>query len=55
MFHSVLSYTLSFAYNSPIYHISPLDRNSDNARIILTSSSLKASKVAYSPKGILYV
>ena len=44
-----------FAYNSPIYSVSPLYRNSDNARIIFTGSILKASKVAYSPKGIVYV
>ena len=52
---SALSYPLSFAYNLPIYHVSPLDCNSDNAHIILTSSSLKASRVAYIPKGIVYI
>ena len=47
---SALSYSLSFACNSPIYRVSPLDRNSDHAGIILTSSSLKASKFTYSQK-----
>ena len=45
----------SFAYNLPVQHVSPLDRNTGNAPIILTSNSFKASKVAYSPKGIVYV
>ena len=51
----VLSYPLLFAYKSTIYRVSPLDHNSDDSHIIPTIISLKASKVAYSPKGIVYV
>ena len=44
-----------FLYNSRIQRVSPLDCNTDNARIILTSIILKASKVAYIPNVIVYV
>ena len=53
-YHRVVSIQ-SFAYNLPIQRVYPLRRNTYTARIILTDSSLKAGKVAYSPKGIFYV